>query len=175
MPHRFWPVLLGGRFYSTTLASGSLATLVVTKDILYATPIHISQQVTLSSIGIEVTAFAAGNVRLGIYYDSAGAPGALLQDSGAVSTGTANGFKSVATGQVLTAGLWWLACDFDAAPTVRALTTASSLHVLGASAGTDTAVHTGVSVAFVYAGFPNPFQAGSALHVGNFPRIMIGL
>lgn len=175
MPYKFWPTLAGGRYYNTSIASGSLATLAVASGTLYAAPIYISEQVTLSLIGIEVTSFAAGNVRLGIYYDSAGAPGALLQDSGEVGTGTPNAFKSVVTSQVVPVGLWWLAAVFDATPTVRALTTANSLHVLGAASGTDTAVHTGVSVAFAYAALPNPFQAGSALHVGNFPRIMIGI
>lgn len=174
VPYPFWPPLAAGRLSSTPLSSGALTTLAVSANTLYACPIFVAQaSVTLSAIGIEVTSFAAGNVRLGIYYDSAGAPGALLQDSGAVGTGTPNAFKSVATSQALTSGWWWLAAVFDATPTVRAITTAQSLHLLGASSGTDTAIHSGVSVAFVYAVLPTPFTGGSALHTGNFPRIMV--
>lgn len=176
VPYPFWFPLRSGGLSSTPLGSGGLTTLAVTASILYACPLFVPQtSVTLSAIGIEVSTFATGNVRLGLYYDSAGVPGALLQDSGAVSTGTANGFKSVATSQVLTAGWWWLAAVFDATPTVRALTTANSLHLLGFANGTDTNIHTGVSVAFTYGTLPNPFQAGSALHTGNFPRIMVQL
>lgn len=174
VPYPFWLPLRSGGLSSTSLAVGGLATLAVSAGLLYACPIFVAQpSVILSAIGIEVTAFAAGNVRLGLYYDSAGAPGALLQDSGAVGTGTPNAFKSVATSQVLTSGWWWLAAVFDATPTVRALTTANSLQLLGAASGTDTAIHTGVSVAQAYGALPNPFTGGSALHVGNFPRIMI--
>lgn len=169
----FWPPLAAGRLYGSQVGAAGLTTLAVTANVLYACPIFVAEQITLSNIGIEVTSFAAGNVRLGLYYDSAGAPAALLQDSGAVGTGTPNGYKSVATSQVIPAGWWWLAAVFDATPTVRALTTASSLHLLGASSGTDTNIHSGVSVAFVYAALPNPFTGGSALHVGNFPRILI--
>lgn len=173
VPYPFWLPLRSGGLSSTQLAVGSVTTLAVTQNILYACPLFVAQQVTLSAIGIEVTTFATGNVRLGIYYDSAGAPVTLLQDSGAVSTGTSNGFKSVVTTQVLTSGWWWLAAVFDATPTVRAITTANSLHMLGATSGTDTAIHTGVSVAFSYAALPNPFTGGSTLHTGNFPRIMV--
>ena len=174
VPYPFWLPLRSGGFSSTQIATGAVTTLAVTADILYACPLFVAQaSVTLSAIGIEVTTFATGNVRLGIYYDSAGAPVTLLQDSGAVSTGTANGFKSVATSQVLTSGWWWLACVFSATPTVRVITTANSLHLLGATSGTDTAIHSGVSVAQAYGSLPDPFTAESALHTGNFPRIMI--
>lgn len=173
VPYPFWLPLSSGRLCSTQLAAGAVTTLAVSANTLYACPLFVAQAVTLSAIGIEVTSFAAGNVRLGLYYDSAGAPGALLQDSGTVGTGTPNAFKSVATSQVLTSGWWWLAAVFDATPTVRAITTSQSLHILGASSGTDTNIHTGVSVAFSYAALPNPFQAGSTLHTGNFPRIMV--
>lgn len=174
VPRPFWSPLASGRFSSTPLASGALTTLAVTSGSLYATPIFVAQpSVTLTAIGIEVTTFATGNVRCGIYYDSSGAPGALLQDSGTASTGTANNFKSISTSQVLTSGWWWLAAVFDATPTVRAITTANSLHMLGASSGTDTTIHCGVTVTFSYAALPNPFTAGSVLNAGNFPRIMI--
>lgn len=176
VPQPFWIPLRSGALHSTPIASGALTALTVTASILYSIPIFVAQSsVTLSAIGVEVTTFATGNVRLGIYYDSAGTPGALLQDSGAVSTGTSNSFKSVATSQVLTSGWWWLAAVFDATPGVRAITTANSLHFLGATSGTDTAIHTGFSVSFTYGTLPNPFTGGGALHVGNVPRIMIQL
>lgn len=168
-----WPNPVGGRFYSTTLGTGALTTLSVTIDILYATPIFISSTITASVIGVEVSTGATGNVRCGIYTDVAGAPTTLLVDSGAISTATPAAFKSAVISQVLTPAWYWLAAVFSATPAVRAYNTTNSLHLLGASSGTDTAVHTGVSVAFTFAALPTPFTGGSALHVGNFPRLMI--
>lgn len=169
-----WPNPVSGRLYTSSLATGATTTLAATNDILYACPIIISSAITITSIGIEVTTFAAGNVRVGIYTNTAGMPDALLVDSGALSTGTSNGFKSAVISQSLTLGLYWIAGVFSATPTVRAITTVNSLHHLGFSSGTDTAVHTGVSVAFSYAALPNPFTGGAALHTGNFPRFLIG-
>lgn len=151
-----------------------MATLVVTSGLLYACPIYIASPVTLTSIGVEVTAFAAGNVDLGLYVDSAGTPGALKFDAGAVSTGTSNTFKSISISQLIAdAGWYWLAGVFSATPTVRALTTANSLHMLGFTSGTDTTIHTGVTVSQSYGALPNPFTGGSALATVNFPRFMV--
>lgn len=168
-----WPNPVTGRFYSSTLGTGALTTLTVTQDILYATPIFISSTITATSIGIEVTTFSAGNVRCGIYTDVAGVPTTLLVDSGAISTGTSNGFKSAVISQILTPAWYWLAALFSVTPGVRAMTTASSLHLLGATSGTDTVIHTGVTVAQAYGALPTPFTGGSALSTVNFPRIMI--
>lgn len=170
----FWAVLSGGRFYNTSLAISSFTTLTVTANVLYATPIFTPLSATVSLIGVEVTTFATGNVHLGMYKDSSGVPGALLFDAGAVSTGTANGLKSIGSlAQALNPGWYWLACVFDATPAVRAVTATSCLHQLGFTSGTDTTVHPGWSVAFTYAALPDPFTGGGALMTTNPPRVMI--
>ena len=110
----FFPIPLAGRLYDGMLGAGSLTTLAVAANTLYATPLFIPDTITVSALGVEVTTFATGNVRLGLYYDLAGQPGTLLLDGGATSTGTSNGFKSVAVSQALSAGTWWLAAVFDA-------------------------------------------------------------
>lgn len=162
-----------GRLCGTSLGAGALTTLAVTAGVLYACPIFVSTTTTLTAIGIEVTTGATGNVKLGMYLDSSGTPGALRFDAGAVSTATPAAFKSIAISQVLTPAWYWLAGVFSATPTVRALTTANSLHLLGFSSGTDTVIHTGVSVAFSYAALPDPFTGGSTLAAVNFPRFML--
>ncbi len=168
-----WIPLATGRLYGNSLAIGGLTTLAVTIDILYACPIKIPYTVTLTAIGIEVTTGATGNVRIGMYTDVAGVPTARLFDSGAISTAAPAAFKSAAISQTIVPGNYWIAGVFSATPTVRAVTTANSQHDLGSSSGTDTAVHSGVSVAFTYAALPDPFTGGSALHVGNLPNFLI--
>lgn len=168
-----WLPLATGKLYSTQISAGGTATLVVTAGLQYAIPFIVINPVTLTLIGIEVTAFATGNVQLGMYADSAGVPGALAFDAGNVSTGTANGFKQIAISQTLAAGLYWLSGIFSATPTVRALTTANSFHQLGFSSGTDTTVHTALTVTQAYGALPNPFTGGSALATINPPRFMV--
>ena len=169
-----WPSPLTGRLYGSLLSIGALATGAVAIDTLYATPIGISLAVTLTVLGIEVTTGAAGNVRIGIYRYSAGAPGALLVDSGAISTATPAAFKSAAISLAIVPDVYCLTAVFSATPTVRMLTAASCLHGLGSSSGTDTNIHAGISVAFTYAALPDPFPAGSALYTGNFPNLLFG-
>ncbi len=170
----FWAVLSTGRLFNSSIGVGAVTTLVTSANVLYATPIFTPLAATITTIGIEVTAFATGNVHLGMYHDSAGVPGSLLFDAGAVSTGTANGFKSIGSlSQALSPGWYWLACVFDATPTVRALTAAGGMHALGFTSGTDTTIHGGWSVAFTYAALPDPFTGGGALMTTNPPRVMI--
>lgn len=170
----FWPAISSGRLYSNSLGTGGLGTLAVTSGLMYACPIFISNSVTLTAIGIEVTAFATGSVQLGLYVDSAGVPSALKFDAGNVSTGTSNSFKSISISQLIAdAGWYWIAGIFSATPTVRAVTTANSLHMLGFSSGTDTVIHSGITVTQAYGALPNPFTGGSALATVNFPRLMV--
>lgn len=172
-PFIFWPPLAAGRLHTTSIAVGAVNVLTVTASVLYASPICVPIPTALSGIGIEVTTFATGNVRVGIYRDSAGAPGALVVDSGAISTGTSNGFKSAVISNTLAPGWYWLAGVFSATPGVRAIVNTSAAHLLGFSSGTDTTIHAGISVAFTYAALPDPFTGGSALLAGNAPRFMV--
>lgn len=170
----FWPMMATGNLYGSLLGSSAVGTLTVGANVLYGSPIYLPQAITLTVIGIEVTTGAVGNVRLGLYNDSAGRPGALKFDAGAVSTATPNGFKSIVISQALTSGLYWIAGVFDATPGVRALQTSTMLHWLGFSSGTDTTAHGSVQSAFTYAALPTPFTAGFTLTTTNTPRFLIG-
>lgn len=172
----FWPPQATGNYYSTSIATATLTTLTVTSGLMYAIPILIPQTVTVTSIGIEVTTFASGNVQLGMYNDGGGYPGSLKFDAGNTATGTSNNFKSIGSlSQALVPGIYWIAGIFSATPGVRALTTSSSLHWLGASSGTDTTIHTAITVSQAYGALPNPFTGGYALSTANPPRLMIGV
>lgn len=172
----FWMPMSTGRLYDTSISMGATTTVAMVAHTLYASPVYVPNTVTASGIGVEVTSGSAGtNARLGIYRDSTstpGTPGALLLDAGTIS-GTSATYASIVISQSLTPGWYWLAIVSNVAITVRALTTANSMHALGFSSGTDTTTHTGVSVARGYAALPDPFTAGFALSTVNFPRVMI--
>lgn len=79
----------------------------------------------MASFNIKVTTGAAGNARIGIYTDSAGAPGALLVDAGTVST-TATGVKTLAYTTPIPIGIYWIAVHFEAAAACSGMTPSGS-------------------------------------------------
>lgn len=87
-------------------------------------------EVTVDRIGVEITgAGSAGALlRLGIYADDGGKPGALLLDAGTVD-GTLTGVQSISISKTLDAQVVWLAVAVQGAPvttpTVRGITSAS--------------------------------------------------
>lgn len=161
-----------GRYYQGHGAT-ALTTLVVTANILYAVPIYIPAPKVYTNIAIEVTATHASNARLGIYRDSAGAPGALLVDAGQVSVNTTLGRGIGIAVWVDEPGWYWLAVLFSGTPTVRALNRAGGAMFLGFAAAGDTNPNMAVSVAQAFGALPDPFTGGSALLAGNSPRILI--
>lgn len=169
-----WVPHAGGRYYANHHEAGT-TTVAVSANTLYAVPFFVPVKATYTIIGVEVTSFATGNVRFGIWRDNTGVPGALVLDCGTASTGTSNGFKQAAISQELEAGWYWIGGVFDATPTCRATTASSCLRGLGFTSGTSTSPASGWQVAFTYAALADPFTAGGALSTSNFPRFMVSL
>lgn len=122
-------VFKSGRYYTADGAEGkdSSQNLAVADKIWYI-PFLVPVVTTFDRIGVEVTtAQAASNLRLGIYSDSSGVPGARVLDAGTVASAT-TGAKTITISQALSAGLYWLALKSDTANVVvRSRDTASSL------------------------------------------------
>lgn len=171
MTTAIWPNPSQGRWYASTIQAAGSGNTAFSANTLYAYPIFISQKITAIAIGVNVTTLSAGNVRCGIYTDSAGVPSALLVDGGSISTGT-TGFKSATISTVLIPGWYWLAAVFSGTPSTSTVGVTSAQHWLGFSSGTDTTIKGGVSVSFNFAALPDPFTAGSTL-IANAPRVMI--
>jgi hypothetical protein len=105
-----------GRYYggSFTVSTWPVA---VSNNYLYIMPYIVGRQNTFDRISLTVTAFSAGNARLGIYNMANGLPTTLVLDAGTVSTGTI-GQKDITISQNLPAGLYGLAALFSSTPTV---------------------------------------------------------
>jgi hypothetical protein len=56
----------------------------------------------------DASATASELVRIGIYYDNNGRPGALLLDAGTIDLSTATAVKSITISQPITTGRWWI-------------------------------------------------------------------
>lgn len=109
-----------------TYMNGALTTRALSANTMYLMPLIIGTEGTALRIGIEVVAGAAGAARLGIYnnHETLAKPSTLRIDAGTVNTGSA-AFVEIIISHLLPAGLYWLALVTNAAPTIRALTSAN--------------------------------------------------
>lgn len=159
---RYYVAGMGG---ATALTTGA-----PTANVLRAFPLRCPlRRGTIDLLAFNVTTLLAGNARIGAYRnaDAAGQnlyPGALIADSGSISTGTA-GVKTYATSISFSPGeLLWLAYCSDAAATLRALAVAGcETDTLGLDTGMGTAPGIGYSVAHTYGALPATFTAGGAV------------
>lgn len=153
--------------------SGAPATIGSTEDRAHYVPIPVPRSLTIDRIGIEVTSSATGSptVRLGVYADANGVPGALILDAGTVDAST-TGFKEITISQALTAGLVWLACAQQGGTSTGVLRGMTGSTHVGIPAGFSQ-----YAVAAFYASGVTDALAASAptmeSAVGTAPRIML--
>ncbi len=146
----------------------ALSTLTVVKNFLYALPfVAPAFGGTVDQLALNVTTSSAGNVRVGIYDNTSPlnlCPLSLIVDGGAVSTGS-TGVKTFTVDVDLSPGkLYWLACVFDATPTVRAIDVAGMRGIQGSSS-LSMAINAGMLAFFTYATLPSvfPWSSGTPL------------
>lgn len=153
--------------------SGTAATVGSIEDRGHYVPIPVPRSLTIDRIGIEVTSSATGSptVRLGVYADANGVPGALILDAGTVDAST-TGFKEITISQALTAGLVWLACAQQGGTSTGVLRGMTGSTHVGIPAGFSQ-----YAVAAFYASGVTDALAASAptmeSAVGTAPRIML--
>jgi hypothetical protein len=95
----YYPAFGLGPLTQTTLVTG----------FMYGTPFYVPTPCTLAEIAITTAGGVAGtNARIGIYADSAGVPGALVKDYGAVNV-SGVGAVSAFSSTVLAVGWYWFA------------------------------------------------------------------
>lgn len=99
--------------YFTTYGDSVPVTLAVPADRQFFVPFYVGYDRTAGAVAVYVnTPTASSNVRLGIYENDNGKPGALLIDGGSVSTST-TGNKPAVMSQALPAGWYWLSALFS--------------------------------------------------------------
>jgi len=165
----------GQRYQLTSLANcTALGTLAITASRLYAIPFLVCNTHTYVKIGIYVGTLSAGLVRLGIYsnLDNDVYPGALLVDAGVVDVGS-TGLKEIVISQQLSPGLYWLALVGNSTPTLRAVTVAGAVPIIGLDNAFNTTPGNGWYVAFTYAALPNPFTGGGTPNVAALPAVAL--
>ncbi len=147
--------------YTTGLFNGVLTTGGgLGADYLYAVPCILPRQGTFEAMGLHLVVQDSGkNVRLGVYAESGGNPGALIADAGEFSTST-SGIKEVTFtfSQVLGPGRIWLAIVTNSNVATFLRTDQSSAYVIAnfVSGGNIKALRY-VWRDFTYGSLPDPF------------------
>lgn len=99
-----------GVYYYGTYGIGGSSGAMATLNKLYAVPFHVGASQAFDRIAVaNVTGVATAVMRVGLYQDSSGVPGALIVDAGTIDLSTGTGVKEVTINQTLS-GKVWLAC-----------------------------------------------------------------
>ena len=161
---------------SNSISSGQAITFVVTADILYGTPIFLRSVCYVQALIVSVTAASAGNLRVGLYYDSNGYPGAKVFTEAEITSAGTTGLKRQNVGLTLPMGWYWAATQYSSTPTMQGdvgLTANFPATWLGATNVDAELTSVGITVADTYGVLPDPFTAGAALATTNLPRVLM--
>jgi hypothetical protein len=163
---------LSSRFYfpSGVFVDNTL-TFAAAANELDAAPLIVHSPVTIASLFLSnVTVAAAGNLRLGLYYDhgNQNQPGNLLTDAGEI-THNVTGLRQIAVNVTLQPGKYWLAVLFQGTPTVRShLNHADNwMPTMGNSSNTGTGANESVFVSQTYGPLPAQFPTPTSIDLGN--------
>lgn len=161
---------ISGLFYSTILENGT-ATHSSSADTLYLIPFYVPNPHLYTTINLDILSGVAGSLRLGLYNNAGGVPGALIIDAGEADT-TSVELKTLTLNQHLREGWVWMCVLYSAGSVVsRAITTTST--ILGFTTASSTSKAIGGSATQAYGPLPNiitDFTIGPAAR----PRIMLG-
>jgi len=140
-----------------------------TANMLYAFPLFIGKPTKFDTITFQVaTADAGDNARCGIYYDNGNMyPGALIFDTGSISTGTTGTKNTTITAglQFFQPGLYWLAFETSATALQMDIITGASqtLGPFGLDSTYSTNQGLGYKIAHTYGALPDPYTAAATL------------
>lgn len=165
--------LVSGQTYGPTASAGTASRpngfmTMVFYSIDFAT--------TFDRIGCDVTTAgeASSVMRLGIYADNNGTPGALILDAGTVTTAT-TGIKTITISQKLAPGRYWLAALTQAAATTQPTCRSYLTRVSGAPVSTNYAVGAGWSNSAAGQGaLPNPAAASAVADTVLIVNLRVG-
>ncbi|MGI3779077.1 MAG: glycosyl hydrolase family 28-related protein [Janthinobacterium lividum] len=177
------PQAQAGRWYGPACA---VAPAVPAAGALSALPFGVSASlVQVTALGVLVTAAGAGgsSLRLGVYADLAGQPGALLADAGVVATDTAGELVAAVSGVGLSRGTYWLAALLQsagtAAPTLSCVASGTGAlaqtQLGGASPGAvmGRGATLGVLAAATVGTLPAAFPAAGYVTSGAVPYVAV--
>lgn len=123
------PLWKTGLYYGarSSMAHGTIAGQALTANQIFAAPMYVPADKTVTTIACDVATLAAGtNIRMGIYTSTAtdGRPGTLVagSETATISAATA-GLKTATISAALTGGNWyWVCVVSDGTPSITGFT-----------------------------------------------------
>ena len=163
MPYTPPPLRLRPRLRSATwygFPDGPSGTSALSLNQARYTPFLLPEARTFTDIGVEVSTVGAATstIRLGIYRDTDGLPGAAYLDAGTVA-GNVVGLRSITTTFTLSAGIWWAAIAGQGSstmPTVRTVSGFGGAPFDTAGTGSNSTVMTQSSVSGAFPATATP-------------------
>lgn len=161
LPHAAPPVCplgrISGKYYSAGIGTPSGTSGTTTLNTLHAVPFYVGDTCEFDRISVNALNTASSLMRLGIYADDNGKPGALIVDAGQISTAVSGMVD--ATISVKLSGLVWVATvPQSVAGSVSRLGAASYGHPLGTADHYSTFFNSAAySQAGVSGQLPNPW------------------
>lgn len=145
----------------------SLVATTVAANVLYAVPFFVAAPVTIQALGVRVaTGVSSTNVKLGIYSNVNGRPGAKLAEiasPASTATSSSNATAALASNITLQPGWYWLASIYDGAPQVHGIASATDLFttfLIGATA---------MDIAMSASGLTTGVTGTGATYAGGLP------
>lgn len=156
--------------YTQAISSITLTTTGgLSKDLIHAVPLIITDPCTIDRLGIEITVAgtASSLSRIGIYNDNGNTgPGTLLVDAGTIANDSAT-LQLKTINQNLVPGLYWLAfvMNSNSSPTFRTVPIAGLSSILGMPTTGGANPNTLIVPAFTYAALPSTFPSYSGTDI----------
>lgn len=130
---------------------------VLVLNTLYATPFIVGDSQSFDAIGLAGLGIASSKIRVGVYADSGGRPGALIVDGGQLDTST-SGIVSASVALQLSGRVWLAAVtQSTAGNTQRYATTTVQNPLLGAASFYAGGQAVGYSQGSISGALPDPW------------------
>ena len=151
-------------FHSTAGLSGSGNQGAILSNTLFAFPIDVKRDVTISSLVIGNVGASAGNSVWGVYDSLNGEPNNLIFQTTAFNNAVTGAVSyTISPTQSLTTGIYWVVYHSSSTPTLRVMQVANSVpNIIGENGSLFNGSMTYLFRSLVYSGtLPSPFGAAS--------------
>ena len=157
--------LISGNYYQMATVD-TTSTGAVGADLIFATPFRLDQRTTIDQIVFRTNTAVVGNIKVGIYADSNGRPGARVaigDAPGDTNTAATSTVITVTPSVTLEPGWYWGASLFNASANIQISTAAngSLTSALLGSTNSSNALSGVTGVATYAGGLPSTFGTAS--------------
>ena len=175
------PAWQSGCYYQATPSAAVATSATLGVGVVRVTPMAIQRSVSLVRIGAEVTSAgdAGSTVRLGIWSDLGGYPGALVLDAGTISGDSAT-VQEITITLTLRPGMYWVGAAVQGVtttqPTIRSLSSPASSGHVPLTTGTLPAANAVPNIGYSQTSVPGAFSAAfttSKSATGTAARIFV--